>query len=90
MGAAHGHYPGEPTAVDYRLEMVDLTPPSQVTLDGHRLSPLTPASPGEGWFYQAATSTVVVQTPPLPTTRVITVVAAGSKPIDRPEATPPN
>jgi hypothetical protein len=90
IGAARGHYPGEPTAVDYRLEMVDLTPPSLVTLNGHRLSPLTPGSPGPGWYYQAATATVVVTTPPLPTTRVITVAATGSKPVDRPEATPPN
>ena len=89
IGAARGHYPGEPTAVDYRLEMVDLTQPSQVTLNGRRVAPQTPASGGPGWYYQPATGTVVVNTPAEPSTRAITVVATGSKLVDRPEPPAP-
>ena len=45
VGPAHGHYPGEPTAVGYRLEMVDLTRPRPG--DGGRAAP-RPAHAGIG------------------------------------------
>ncbi len=85
IGAAHGHYPGEPTAVSYRLEMVDLSQPSQVTLNGRPLSLQTSGSGAPGWSYQAATATVVVNTPPLPVSWSVSVVASGGRPVDRPE-----
>ena len=38
IGAARGSYPGEPTSVSTTIEMVDVTRPDQVTLDGRNLS----------------------------------------------------
>ena len=89
VGPAQGHYPGAPTSVGYRLEMVDLTQPGQVTLNGRGLSRRTPGSDAPGWYYQAATATVVVNTPELPTARALAVVASGATAINRPEPPAP-
>ena len=89
VGPAQGHYPGQPTTVGYRLEMVDLTQPTQVTLNGRLLDPTT-ASGGPGWSYDAATATVVVTTPSMPTTRPVDVVVSGGRPVDRLEPATPS
>jgi len=89
VGPAQGHYPGAPTSMGYRLEMVDLSQPGQVTLNGRGLNRLTPGSDGPGWYYQAVTATVVVDTPQLPTSRPLTVVASGGLPVNRPEPAAP-
>lgn len=89
IGPARGHYPGEPTAVGYRLELVDLTQPSQVTLNGHPVTAQTSGSGGAGWYYQAATATVVVNTPSLPSNRAITIGVEGTQLVDRPEPSAP-
>jgi hypothetical protein len=85
IGAARGHYPGEPQTVSYRIEMVDLTQPSQVTVDGRALGRQAAGSDGPGWSYQAATATVVVSTPSLPVSRTATIVASNSQVVNRPE-----
>jgi hypothetical protein len=85
IGSAGGSYPGEPHAVSYHLEMVDLSPPTQVTLDGRALVRQTSGSDGPGWSYQAASATVVVNTPSLPVSRTATVVASGGHVVNRPE-----
>ncbi len=89
IGPARGHYPGEPTSMAYRLEMVDLTRPTQVTLNGRPLAARALGSDAVGWSYQAATATVVVNTPLLPASRRASVVASGSAPVDRPEPPTP-
>ena len=85
IGPARGHYPGQPTSVGYRLELVDVSQPSQVTLNGRRIDRLPSASVAPGWYYQADTATVVVNTPSLTATRAVTVEATGALPVDRPE-----
>jgi hypothetical protein len=85
IGPTRGHYPGEPTAVAYHLELVDLTQPSQVTLNGRRLARQPPGSNAPGWSFQVGTATVVVNTASLPTTQALTVVASGGLPVNRPE-----
>ena len=90
VGPAHGSYPGEPTAVGWRLRMVDLTRPSGVTLNGHRIDPENPGSHRPGWYYQADAATVVVNTPSLPAAEAFTVVATGSRSVNRPEPPVPN
>jgi hypothetical protein len=85
VGSAHGHYRGEPTAVTYRLDMMDLTAPSQVTLNGHRLVKRSSPSKAPGWSYQASTATVVVTTGREPTSRSFTVVASGVRSLTRSE-----
>jgi hypothetical protein len=85
IGAARGHYRGEPTAVDYRIDMVDLTRPSAVSVDGRSLVRRPTGSGAVGWYYQPGTATVVVTTPSLRTDRSATVVASGGRAVDRPE-----
>jgi hypothetical protein len=85
VGSAHGHYPGEPAAVSYQLDMVDLTAPSQVTLNGHRLGKRSSASAAPGWYYQASTATVVVTTGWESTSRSFTVLASGTRSLTRSE-----
>ncbi|HXX90628.1 MAG TPA: TIM-barrel domain-containing protein [Acidimicrobiales bacterium] len=90
VGAAHGHYPGEPRAVGYHLDMVDLTQPSLVMLNGRRLDQRAPGSDAAGWYYQAATATVVANTPSLSTTRAATVLVVGGQLVSRSEPPTPS
>ena len=90
IGSAHGHYPGEPNAVTYRIEMVDMTQPSQVTLNGRVLGQEPSSSNSPGWNYQASTTTVVVDTPFIASTGPATVVATGVRPVDLPEPPVPS
>jgi hypothetical protein len=85
IGAAQGHYPGEPAAVYYRLEMVDLTQPTGVTANGHLVSHRAPGSQDPGWYYQPNTATVVINAGSMPTTRTFSVVATGSRTVDSAE-----
>jgi hypothetical protein len=85
VGPAVGNYPGRPTAMRYRIDMVDLTRPSQVTLDGKLVTPTAPGSSTSGWYYQSTSATVVVNTPPHPTDRSLTVVATGAAPVNQTE-----
>jgi hypothetical protein len=90
IGPSHGHYPGAPVVVGYHLEMVDLTQPSRVTLNGHGLSRRGSGSDTPGWHYEAGSATLVVVTPSLPTNQTVTVVASGGLPVDRPEPPTPS
>ncbi len=74
--------------MSYRIDMVDLTQPTSVTLNGRSLPRMAPGADGPGWDYETATATVVVDTPALPTARAFTVVASGSNPVNLPEPTP--
>ena len=85
VGARRGRYPGEASTTAYRLELVDESPPSQVTVDGRRLRVVTAGSDATGWYYQAASATVVVNTPTVASTRAATVAAIGSLPVERAE-----
>jgi hypothetical protein len=85
IGPARGHYPGAPSASRYRLEMVDLTQPTRVTLNGHTIERRPSGSAGPGWYYEVGTATVVVDTPSLPANRTTTVLASGTLTVNRPE-----
>jgi alpha-glucosidase (family GH31 glycosyl hydrolase) len=85
IGAAHGHYSGEPATVDYRVELVDLTQPTGVSVNGRLISRQTSGSQNPGWYYQPDTSTVVINTGSMPTTKTVSVVATNSRTVDRPE-----
>ena len=74
IGAARGSYPGEPTSVSTTIEMVDVTRPRQVTLDG-RASARGSGS-GPGWSYQASTATLTVDVGSRPVAHAARVVAS--------------
>ncbi len=90
IGATTGRFPGQSRALAYRLEMVDLSVPSQVTLNGQPLAEQTPGSNAPGWYYQPTTTTVVVDTPMTPINRATTVVVSGTRSLDRSEPTTPS
>jgi Glycosyl hydrolases family 31/Domain of unknown function (DUF5110)/Alpha-lytic protease prodomain len=85
IGPTVGHYPGEPDQVGYRVEMIDLTEPSEVTLNGDRLDPQASGADVQGWYYDAARATVVVTIPPRSTSQAENVVATGGDEVLRSE-----
>ena len=85
IGAARGSYPGEPTSVSTTIEMVDVTRPDQVTLDGRTLSARSGSGPR--WSYQGSTSTLTVDIGPRPVEQRARVMAVGATPVARGEPT---
>jgi alpha-glucosidase (family GH31 glycosyl hydrolase) len=85
IDAARGGYPGQPTAVSTTIEMVDVTRPDQVNLDGRRLSARNGSGPR--WHYQPSSSTLTVDIGSRPVGHEARVVAVGATPIARGEAT---
>jgi alpha-glucosidase (family GH31 glycosyl hydrolase) len=82
IGAARGHYPGQASSVAYRVEMVDLSRPSKVTLDGSTLAERPSGGTRPGWSYQASTDTVTIVTGPSPTAHALTMVESGARPVE--------
>jgi hypothetical protein len=58
IAAARGSYPGEPRAVSTTIEMVDVTRPVKVTLNGVALSGVRVSGPR--WSYDASKTTLTV------------------------------
>jgi len=58
IAAARGSYRGEPGSVATTIEMVDVTRPDQVAVNGRNLS--ARSTSGRHWSYQASTSTLTV------------------------------
>ena len=81
VGAVRGHYPGAPTPIGYEIEMIDLTRPTRVVMSGQLLRERG-RSGAAGWYYLPGSATVVVNTPAIPTSRPITVVATGGRSIE--------
>jgi alpha-glucosidase (family GH31 glycosyl hydrolase) len=85
IAAATGHYPGEEKAHDYEVELVDLSQPSQVTLNGEALSQTTQSSKSASWYYSSSTHTLAVSTGSQLTTQSLSIVAIGSQTLTLPE-----
>jgi hypothetical protein len=83
VDGAEGHYPGEPTHFSYTIEMIDVTKPSTVALNGSQLNMKPSGDPG--WYYESASDTLVVTTAALPTSRELTVETTGVREIVRSE-----
>jgi hypothetical protein len=81
IGAARGSYRGEPTSVATTIEMVDVTRPDLVTLDGRKLSPGNTS--GHHWSYRASTSTLTVDIGPRPVAQNVRVLALGATALGR-------
>ena len=81
IGGARGSYRGEPTSVATTVEMVDVTRPNQVSVNGRNLS--ARSSAGQHWSYQAATSTLTVAIGPRPVAQTTRVVAVGATSTNR-------
>ena len=75
IGAARGSYAGEPTAQSTTVELMDVTRPAAVMLNGRRLT--SGSGPGPGWSYQASTATLTVHVGRRPVDQAARVVALG-------------
>ncbi len=85
IAAATGHYPGEEKAHVYEVEVVDLSQPSQVTLNGEALSQTTQSSKSASWYYNSSTHTLAVSTGSQLTSQPLSIVATGGGTLDLPE-----
>ena len=85
IGATRGSYPGEPTSVSTTIEMVDVTRPDRVTLDGRNVSARSGSGPR--WSYRVSTSTLTVDIGSRPVEQNARVVAVGATPVARAEPT---
>ena len=84
IGPACGHYAGEPGTRDYEIQMVDLSQPRQVRLDGQALPQVSPGGT-DGWWYDASAQTVTVALPASRTDQTLAVTQIGGSPVTRSE-----
>jgi Glycosyl hydrolases family 31 TIM-barrel domain/Glycosyl hydrolase family 31 C-terminal domain/Domain of unknown function (DUF5110)/NPCBM-associated, NEW3 domain of alpha-galactosidase/IPT/TIG domain len=70
IGPARGSYPGAPASRRYAVDLVDLSSPHSVLVDGQAL-------PASGWSYDSATHTVQVSLGTVPAGRATTVTQVG-------------
>jgi glycosyl hydrolase family 31/uncharacterized protein DUF5110 len=87
IGAARGSYAGEPAAQETTVELVDVTRPTRVTLDGRALRPQ--GGSGAHWSYDAPTATLSVDLGSRPVSQAARVVAVGAATTARGEPTDP-
>jgi alpha-glucosidase (family GH31 glycosyl hydrolase) len=73
VGPASGRFPGQPQSVHLRFDLVGVTHPSRVTLDGRALPERAAGDGAPGWSYQAATATLVVDAGNVATARGVTI-----------------
>ena len=83
IDASRGSYPGESISGSTTIELVDVTRPDQVTLDGRSLSARSASGPR--WSYQASSSTLTVDVGSRPVEQKARVVAVGATPVVRGE-----
>src|SRR5207244_4071706 len=62
IGADRGRFPGQQASRPYALNIVDVTAPRQVTVDGHRLAQVSAGSDAPGWWYDQPRATLHVRT----------------------------
>ncbi len=79
IGPVHGHYPGQASAANYRVELVDLTPPSRVTLDGKAASEGRGERSRPSWSYDRSTDTLTLITGRHPVSAPLSVEETGAR-----------
>jgi uncharacterized repeat protein (TIGR01451 family) len=84
IGPTVGSYPGQLTSRAYQVQMVDLSQPSRVLLDGRALPQVAPSGT-DGWWYDAPNQTVDVAVPETPVQQVATITETGGAPVQRSE-----
>jgi uncharacterized protein DUF5110/alpha-galactosidase-like protein/IPT/TIG domain-containing protein len=70
IGAAHGSYPGAPNSRSYTIDLVDISAPHTVLVNGRPL-------PSTDWDYDAATHTLTVSVGSVQTNRTETITQIG-------------
>jgi hypothetical protein len=83
IGAARGSYPGEPSSVSTTVEMIDVTHPDHVLVNGQHLSAGSGSS--RGWSYQPSTETLTVHLGPRSIDQKTSIVAVRAQSISQSE-----
>jgi hypothetical protein len=83
IAADRGRYPGQPATRGYAVDLVDVTAPSQISIDNQPLPPASPGGAGPGWWYDGGAQTLHVRTAALSTGASHTVAQSGGLPVDR-------
>jgi Glycosyl hydrolases family 31 TIM-barrel domain/Glycosyl hydrolase family 31 C-terminal domain/Domain of unknown function (DUF5110)/NPCBM-associated, NEW3 domain of alpha-galactosidase/Carbohydrate binding module (family 6)/IPT/TIG domain len=78
IGPARGHYPGEPSGRRYTLDLVDLTSPHAVLIDGR-------PAPASDVRYDASSHTLAVTLSQVPAAGLTTVTQVGGSAVRAPE-----
>jgi Glycosyl hydrolases family 31 TIM-barrel domain/Glycosyl hydrolase family 31 C-terminal domain/Domain of unknown function (DUF5110)/NPCBM-associated, NEW3 domain of alpha-galactosidase/IPT/TIG domain len=78
IGPAHGSYPGAPASRRYTVDLVDVSAPHSVLLDGRAL-------PASGWSYDDATRTLHVSLGAVAAHAATTVTQVGGSAVAAPE-----
>jgi hypothetical protein len=86
IGAARGRYPGAPSSRSYELNLVDVSAPREVRVDGHAVPESNNTSTVPSWWYDAATATLHVRTGALSVDGDHTVTQSGGSSVDRGQA----
>ncbi len=84
IGAGSGRYVGAQTSRTYAVDLVDLSAPRVVSVDGRVLPRVAAGSGTAGWSYDRATRTLHVQTPALATARAHTISQFGGRAVEQP------
>ena len=80
IGPATGSYSGEPASRTYTVDLIDLSQPTSVQVDGTTL-------PASGWTYSATTHTLQVPVPATGTGQTATVTQTGGTAVSVSEPT---
>ncbi|HEV3355945.1 MAG TPA: TIM-barrel domain-containing protein [Pseudonocardiaceae bacterium] len=83
VGAARGRFPGQLTSRAYQVHLVDVSAPQLVLANGRPLPKVAPNSATTGWWYDAATTTLHVNTPKSPTNRPVSIIQIGGHAVSR-------
>jgi NPCBM-associated, NEW3 domain of alpha-galactosidase/IPT/TIG domain len=78
IGSAAGSYPGAPASRPYTVDLVDVSSPHSVLVDGRAL-------PASGWSYDSATHTVQVSLGTVAVGHATTVTQVGGSAVQAPE-----
>ncbi|MBV9379793.1 MAG: DUF5110 domain-containing protein [Streptosporangiaceae bacterium] len=84
IGPACGSYPGEPATRAFEVQLVNLSQPREVRLNGRALPRVAPGG-GDGWWYDASAQTVDVALPASPAGRPLVITQKGGSAVTRPE-----
>ena len=80
-----GRYPGQPKTIDYKLDLVDVSQPSRVALNGKDMAEQANGASKVGWSYDASTDTVIVDVGPISGSRVESVAAVNASSVSQSE-----
>jgi alpha-glucosidase (family GH31 glycosyl hydrolase) len=82
IGPARGTYSGAPAARSYQVQVVDLSRPVKVLLNG---SVLPSGGASARWSYRASSHTLVIDLPDRATLSATTILQSGGRPLNEPE-----